>query len=62
MTQIIRIAGYRFKAGKLVRDQRHLSISDRLRLAAASGRKKSRGSTPLKVSYKTGALSSPIGR
>ena len=37
MSRKIRIAGYRLKGGKLVRDARRLSVSDRLRLAAASG-------------------------
>jgi hypothetical protein len=32
-SRIIRIAGYRLKDGKLVRDARRLSVSDRLRHA-----------------------------
>jgi hypothetical protein len=31
MSRIIRIAGYRLKDGKLVRDARRLSVSQRLR-------------------------------
>jgi len=49
-SRIIRIAGYRLKDGKLVRDARRLSVSDRLRQAGGKRVRVVRPSSPRVVS------------